>query len=190
MNIFRRLASSPALTRSYASKYPRPRPGTSERPAYHAPDPLVNNPKAAVTPLKDNDIELTFIHRPPPTAPSPFSLTTAPISPLLNPAPSPIQGALPPLVSRDKPQPERVSEETIVKIRQLRFSDPKTYSCTKLAKMFDCTTRFISLVAANKKSQRKALWKIREEGHAAARAKWSERHAIVKAIRAKRRLLW
>ncbi|PBK82192.1 hypothetical protein ARMGADRAFT_1019779 [Armillaria gallica] len=65
-----------SFTRSYATRYPRPKTGTSERPPYRTPDPLVNNPSTAVTTLPDE--ELTFIHRPPPTSPAPFILTTSP----------------------------------------------------------------------------------------------------------------
>lgn len=78
-----RLAFRPTLLRS-APKYLRPRPGTAERPPYRAPDPLVNNPKATVTKLGGEE-ELTFIHRPPASAPSPYSLSVAPASPLLRP---------------------------------------------------------------------------------------------------------
>ncbi|KAJ7288443.1 hypothetical protein C8J57DRAFT_1280261 [Mycena rebaudengoi] len=70
--MLRKLASSaPAFTRGYATKkwphptkFPRPKRRSSERRAYHAPDPLVNNPQAVVTPFPDQD--LTFIHRHPP----------------------------------------------------------------------------------------------------------------------------
>src|SRR5258705_2524283 len=78
-----RFAFRPSLLRS-APKYPRPRPGTAEKPPYRAPDPLVNNPKATVTKLGGEE-ELTFIHRPPASAPSPYSLSIAPASPLLRP---------------------------------------------------------------------------------------------------------
>lgn len=190
MNMNRRLAFALTFSRTYATRWPRPKPGTSERPAYHAPDPLVNNPKAAVTPLEDED--LTFIHRPPPTAPSPFSLTTAPTSPLLRPDPSPITGPLPPSIrpSADKVQPQRASDEVIAEIRRLRFSDPTKYSRGKLAQMFGCTENFVGSIAALKKPQRKALIRVREQKHEAVREKWSEKKSTARAIRAKRREFW
>ncbi|KAF8158315.1 mitochondrial ribosomal protein subunit L20-domain-containing protein [Crassisporium funariophilum] len=185
----RSLTFSLNLVRSYAPKYPRPRPGTSERPAYHAPDPLINNPKAAVKTLEEDN--LTFIHRPPPTAPSPFSLTTAPTSPLLQSSITPQDGPLPPL-SRSAPKqaPPRMSDEDLEKMRELRRSNPTLYSRGKIAKMFNCTQSFVGQVAAVKKTERKALIKVRDQGHDANREKWSEKHSIVKAIRAKRRELW
>lgn len=190
MNLSRRLSSVLSFTRSYATRHPRPKPGTSERPAYHASDPLIDNPKATVTSLKDED--LTFIHRPPPTAPSPFSLTTAPSSPLLRLNPSPIRGPLPPFIrpSANKEGPPRASDEAIAEIRRLRLSNPTKYSRGKLAKMFGCTESFVASIAALKKPQRAALIRIRDQKHAQVREKWSEKKSIVRAIRAKRREFW
>ncbi|KAF9018543.1 hypothetical protein BDZ89DRAFT_901853, partial [Hymenopellis radicata] len=168
---------------------PRPKPGTSERPPYRAPDPLAANPKAAVTALPD---DLTFIHRPPPTAPSPFSLTTNPVSPLLRPATN--TGAkLPPKSRPNKeiiPARKPLSEEQIDKIRELRRGNPEMYSRGKLAKMFKVSQNFVGLVASLKSSKRKALLKQRELLHETQRAKWSERHQLVMAIRKKRREFW
>jgi len=176
------------IVRYYAPKYPRPRPGTSERPAYHPPDPLVNNPKAAVKILQEDN--LTFIHRPPPTAPSPYSLTTAPVSALLRPATSHAL-SLPPVLRRP-PSTEvpRMSDDQIKKMRHLRLSNPAVYSRGKLAKMFSCTQAFVAQMAALKKPLRKALIRIRNEKHEKYREKWSEKHALVKAIRLKRREMW
>ena len=179
------------LVRHYAPKYPRPRPGTSERSAYRPSDPLINNPNAAVKTFEEDN--LTFIHRPPSTAPSPYSLTTAPASPLLRPAPSHVE-PLPPLppVLRQPSSKElpRMSNEQIEKMRHLRFSNPTIYSRGKLAKMFNCTQAFVARMAALKKPQRKALIRVRDQKHQKHREKWSEKHALVKAIRAKRREMW
>ena len=179
------------LVRYYAPKYPRPKPGTAERPAYHPPDPLINNPKAAVKTFEEEN--LTFIHRPPPTAPSPYSLTTAPASPLLRPSASLVE-PLPPLppVLRQPPSKEipRMSDKQIEKLRYLRLSKPTVYSRGKLAKMFNCTSSFVAQMARLKKPLRKALIRIRNLEHEKHREKWSEKHALVKAIRAKRREMW
>ncbi|KAF8630870.1 hypothetical protein AX17_005229 [Amanita inopinata Kibby_2008] len=190
MNANRRISRCLSHVRHYATKYPRPRPGTAERPPVHRPDPLANNPKAVVTPLQDEN--LTFIHRPPPSSPSPFSLTTAPVSPLLYPKAMPVDGPLPPLSrpSANKPLPERLSDEAVEKIRHLRRSDPVTYTRTKLAKMFGCTQMFVGSIAALKKSERKALVKKEEEKCNIERATWSEKKQLVRAIRTKRRELW
>ena len=183
------IAFSASVLRSYAPKYPRPRPGTSERPPYRAPDPLTNNPKAVVTKLEQD--KLTFIHRPPPTAPSPFSLTTAPVSPLLRP-PTATNGPLPPSLKsrKEKEQQPRLSDEDLIKLRELRFSDPLKWTRGRLAKMFNCTNAFVGSIAPLKKSARRTTYRIRDEEHERARAKWSERHALVKAIQKKRRELW
>lgn len=189
MHSTRSLAFTSNIVRQYAPKYPRPKPGTSERPAYHAPDPLINNPKAAVTKLEKDG--LTFIHRPPPTAPSPFSLTTAPASPLLRPPSAPHDGPLPPL-SRSAPKsaPPRMSDKDLEKLRKLRYENPQFYTRGRLAKMFKCTQTFVGQVAALRKPARNAVLKVRDEKHTLARERWSEKHSIVKAIAAKRRELW
>ncbi|KAJ3821862.1 mitochondrial ribosomal protein subunit L20-domain-containing protein [Lentinula raphanica] len=177
------------LTRAYAPKWPRPKPGTAERPPYRAPDPLINNPSATVTPLLDED--LTFIHRPPPTAPSPISYTTNPISPLLKPF-SQTSSALPPLLrpSAEKSTPQRLTAEQIAEIRRLRALDPVKWTRGRLAKKFECTQQFVALVAATKKSTRAKLIQRRNEEHAANRAKWSEKRSLVAAISQKRRQYW
>src|SRR5882757_1580098 len=144
----RSVAFCVSLIRHYAPKYPRPRPGTSERPAYHPPDPLINNTKAAVKTFEEEN--LTFIHRPPPTAPSPYSLTTAPVSPLLRPAISHVE-PLPPLLRQPSTEQPRMSDKQIEKMRNLRLSNPAVYSRGKLAKMFDCTQAFVAQMAALKK---------------------------------------
>jgi hypothetical protein len=182
----------------YAPKYPRPRPGTAERPPYRASDPLVDNPKAVVTKLEGG--ALTFVHRPPPTAPTPYSLTTLPASPLLRPKSSLATTSestrpplpLPPSIrpEKSKESPPRMSEEDMAKLKMLRRSDPVVYTRGKLAKMFGCTTTFVGMVAPLKKSQCRATHQVLNERHEEARRRWSEKHTIVKAIRAKRRELW
>ncbi|KAF7299057.1 60s ribosomal protein l20 [Mycena indigotica] len=185
-------------TRNYASgsakpkrfphggKYPRPKPRTAERPPYRAPDPLLNNPNAAVTELTS---KLTFIHRPPPTAPSPLSLTTNPVSPLLRPPTTPKNEALPPAVRKAVERP-RASEETMAEIKRLRGLDPERYTSGVLARKFNVTRGFVQAIAALKKSQRKKKRAAQEAIAVAAREKWSEKHSMTMAIRAKRRELW
>lgn len=195
-----------AFTRTYATKlnkYPRPKPGTAERPAYHAPDPLINNAKAVVTALPDEE-GLTFIHRPPPTAPSPYSLTTNPVSPLLCPRPPPRQSQenenetenidipLPP-PSRPKfgkePLP-RASAQTMSEIKRLRALDPERYTCSVLARKFQVTRGFVQAIAALKKSLRKKKRREQERVAEQAREKWGEKKTTLMLIKAKRRELW
>lgn len=190
-----------------APKYRRPRPGTAERPPYRAGDPLVENPKAKVTALENTSergqTELTFIHRPPPSAPTPFSMTTAPSSPLLilksDVAATP--RALPPLLHPPKVTAEkdssnadnehpRMSDADMEKLKQLRRSDPFKYSRSQLAEMFKCTPAFVGMVAPLKKTQCKAAHRALNEKHERNREHWSEKHSVVMAIRKKRKELW
>jgi len=177
-----------AFTRSYATKWPRPKPGTSERPAYHAPDPLLNNPNAVVTALPDED--LTFIHRPPPTAPSPFSLTTNPVSPLLRPRPPQEDVPLPPFSRNHGKELPRASAHAMSEIRRLRALDPERYTTGMLARKFNVTRGFVSAIAALKKSKRRAKRQEQNEVAERARAKWGEKKTTLMMIKAKRRELW
>ncbi|KAH7910814.1 mitochondrial ribosomal protein subunit L20-domain-containing protein [Hygrophoropsis aurantiaca] len=178
-----RLSYNLAFCRTYATRI-------AEKPPARFPDPLVNNPAATVKTLRDEN--LTFIHRPPPTAPTPHSTTLQPASPLLK-RPTRVKGtAVPPLLrpSAYNPIPARVSQETMERIRELRLSDPSTYSRTKLAKMFKCTPNFVSKIAALPRPQRKAFAKKLETEHEAVREKWGEKKATFVAIRQKRREFW
>ncbi|KIK95312.1 hypothetical protein PAXRUDRAFT_25554 [Paxillus rubicundulus Ve08.2h10] len=177
-----RFASNVSRCRTYATRRP-------EKPPARFPDPLQNNANATVTTLQDS--KLTFIHRPPPTAPSPHSTTLDPASPLLRPATA-TGGPMPPFLrpSGYRPMPERLSKEDMVKLRELRLSDPNTYSRTELAKMFNCTPHFVSKIAAVPRSQRKQFAKNQETKHAAIREGWGERKATFMAIRQKRRQFW
>ena len=165
--------------RTYATRRP-------EKPPARFPDPLRN---AVVTPLEGG--KLSFIHRPPPSAPSPHSTTLDPASPLLRPA-TPTGGSLPPLLrpSEYRPEPARLSREDMEKLRALRRSDPNVYSCAKLAKMFDCTPSFVSQVAALPRPLRRAFAKKQEARVGAVKAGWGERKSTFRAIREKRREFW
>lgn len=169
--------------RAYATRRP-------EKPPARFPDPLRNNPNAVVTPLEGG--KLAFIHRPPPSAPSPLSTTLNPASPLLRPATTPPSDALPPLLrpSAYSPPPARLSREDIEKLRALRRSDPDVYSCAKLAKMFECTPSFVSQVAALPRRLRRVFARRQEAKVEAVQNRWGERKATVRAIREKRRAFW
>ncbi|KAL6308431.1 mitochondrial ribosomal protein subunit L20-domain-containing protein [Sparassis latifolia] len=165
------------LCRTYATRLP-------QRPPYRAPDPLKNNPNAVSLPE-----DLTFIHRPPPSAPSPLSYTTSPASPLLHPEPS-SSSSLPPLLRTDKPQSPRLSQEDLLKIRKLRVEDPLTWTRSKLAKEFNCTPNFIGRAAAMKVRDRKKVLAQRDEEHEKARGLWGEKKSLFREIAKKRRDFW
>ncbi|KAI9568606.1 mitochondrial ribosomal protein subunit L20-domain-containing protein [Boletus coccyginus] len=172
--------------RTYATRRP-------EKPPARFPDPLRNNPRAVVTPLEGG--KLSFIHRPPPSAPSPHSTTLDPASPLLRPATAMGSGApspLPPLLrpSAYKPAPPRLSTEDIEKLRTLRRTNPRVYSCTKLASMFDCTPGFVSQVAALPRALRRAFATRQAAKVEVVKAGWGERKATVRAIKERRRAFW
>src|SRR6267154_4377358 len=156
------------FSRSYATRI-------AEKPPARFPDPLLNHPNAAVKTLKDEN--LTFIHRPPPTVPSPHSTTLAPASPLLkSPTRANKHTPMPPLLrpSAYNAAPSRMSDEDMKQLRKLRLSDPETYSRAKLAKMFKCTPNCVSKVAALPRSQRMEFMKKMEVEHEAVREQWGE----------------
>ncbi|KAI0726433.1 mitochondrial ribosomal protein subunit L20-domain-containing protein [Fomitopsis betulina] len=174
-----RLPPSCSFARAYATRIP-------ERPPYRAPDPLINNPEATYTQLEG---DLTFIHRPPPTAPSPWSFATNPASPLLQ-APSPAADALPPSLREAGAEFPRMSDEDIQKMRALRVENPEYYSRSRLAKMFNCSTNFVATMAPTKIADRKKILRQRDEEHAEARSKWGVKRSYFEAARKKRREFW
>ncbi|THV05228.1 hypothetical protein K435DRAFT_117525 [Dendrothele bispora CBS 962.96] len=178
----------PSFTRSYAQKWPRPKRGTSERPPMRHPDPLINSDNTVVTALPEEN--LTFIHRPPPTAPSPLSYITNPVSPLLRPATVLTEASLPPLVRPEKAQPQRASDKVVAEIRRLRALNPTKYTRGVLAQKFGVTQQFVGMIAATKKSTRKSLIRTRDGEHQVNRDKWSDKRSLVVAIRKKRREHW
>ena len=173
--------------RRYATRRP-------ERPPPKIKDPLLS-PNAVHHQVAPN---LSFIHRSPPTAPTPFSLSTAPSSPLLLPLPLPSSDAstsnkagLPPPTQKPRKKPEaKLTNEQIGEIRRLREADPTLHTRQKLARQFGCLPSYIPMVAPlSKVEMRKALAR-REQEHEANRSRWGEQKAMVVAIRKKRRSLW
>ena len=175
------------LRRCYSTRLPT-------RPPPRVPDPLVDVPKVQ---LEDN---LTFIHRPPPTMPSPESLTTAPSSPLLRPpaqlqctATSLTDPSLPP-ISRlsliPNKQYPRMTDQAIQSMRDLRHSNPAKWTRTKLAARFDCSPAFVSLVAGLNSSDWKKQVRTVSEEHQRPRDKWGEKKALLQKIRVKRKDFW
>jgi hypothetical protein len=172
--------------RYYATRRP-------ERPQQKIKDPLDNAPNA--TRFEIQDKKFTFIQRTPPSAPTPFSLTTAPASPLLNPASSspstaPTNALPPPLWNEPSKTHRILSEADIDQIRALRSRDPHTNTAGKLAAQFGCSSKFVAMVAPLSKDLKQDRLRLRDEEHDDARSKWGARKQLVKEIRAKRRSLW
>ncbi|KAG8722922.1 hypothetical protein FRC08_000022 [Ceratobasidium sp. 394] len=161
--------------RSYAVSRPNPRPK----------DPVLTSPNAKVQQITP---DVTFIHNPPSSVPTPYSLTTAPASPLLVKRSSETQTVpLPPELRPTKPtNGPKLSQAQIEEIKQLRHADPKTNSCQVLARRFGCTPLFVSMVAPLGKEQRQEL----EKEQKALREKWGERKQLIREIRRKRREFW
>ncbi|KAI0081581.1 hypothetical protein K474DRAFT_1249747 [Panus rudis PR-1116 ss-1] len=172
------LQSFQPIFRRYASRLP-------ERPPYRPSDPLVNNPHASYQPLSD---DMTFVHRPPPTAPSPFSYTVSPTSPLLKPA-NPENNVLPPTVRKEKTVP-RMSDEDLERMRKLRAEDPRKWTTGRLAKEFNCTPRFVMMQARLPVAIKKELKRKRDAEHQEAREKWGEKKAFNHDVRQRRREFW
>ncbi|KAG8728929.1 hypothetical protein FRC12_021392 [Ceratobasidium sp. 428] len=161
--------------RNYAVARPNPRPK----------DPVLRSPNADVQKITP---DVTFIHNPPSSVPTPYSLTTAPASPLLVKRSSePSTAPLPPELHHTKPSNgPKLSQAEIEEIKQLRYADPKANSCQVLARRFGCTPLFVSMVAPLGKEQRQEL----EKEQKALRENWGERKRQSREIRKKRREFW
>jgi hypothetical protein len=174
--------------RAYSTRIPRPR--LPERPPVRTNDPLANNSHAKVQELPGN---LTFIHRPPPSAPTPHSFTTAPASPLLR-ASADVQShsaELPPTTRPDTP-PEQahVSQEIIQQIRTLRREQPAKFTRSVLANLYGVTPGFVGMIAPSKQVYRREAHAAFEAVHQELRSKWGERKALAVEIRRRRKQFW
>jgi hypothetical protein len=178
-----RMSLRPLTQVRYSSRLP-------ERPPYRAPDPLVNNPHAHYEALPN---DLTFIHRPPPSAAPPESFTTLPSSPLLkpvSPSASSSTSGLPPALRKASQVEKWMSDEEIKEMQRLRKEDPEKWTAGKLAKKFGCTQVFVRLMARLPKPERKKALAKRDAEHEAFRAKWGEKRLLQKDIRQKRKDFW
>lgn len=172
----------PFLTRGYATRLP-------QKPPMRHSDPLLNNPNAVATSLPEN---LTFIHRPPPTAPTPLSYTVSPSSPLLRTEslPPSTGSTLPPPLAKPKLGAPRLPEDTIMEIQRLRMEDPVFYTRRVLANAFGCSPAFVSYVAPLRRSEKLVAVAKRDREHEKARARWGEKAALIREIRRKRKEFW
>ncbi|THH06803.1 hypothetical protein EW146_g9499 [Bondarzewia mesenterica] len=167
--------------RAYSTRLP-------EKPRMRQPDPLLGNPKATTTSLPD---DLTFIHRPPPSAPTPLSYTTNPTSPLLRPAaPSSADTSLPPLLRKSAEPKPRMSDEDLAEMRRLRALNPAYYTRSRLAERFNCTATFVGYMAKLSTGAHRTASQKLDLQHEKARSKWGEKKLIVREIRKKRKAFW
>ena len=183
-------------SRSYATRLP-------QRPPARTRDPLTDRKTAQEQPWHAlPDANATFIHRPPPSAPTPLSYTTAPASPLLKPPTPTLTSSssassasttpeLPPTLRADKHADQaRLSDDAVARIRELRRADPQTWTRGRLAREFGCAPWFVGRITSLKAADRRVATAARDEEHAAHRAKWGERRTMNAEIRKKRREFW
>ncbi|KZP33493.1 hypothetical protein FIBSPDRAFT_924487 [Athelia psychrophila] len=190
---FRLLAKRSYATRSGSSSRKNtsnmPRTKIAQKPPTRPTDPLIE----ATTTKSLDDGELTFIHRAPPTAPTPHSTTMAPSSPLLRPptvAKGPVR--LPPLLrpSEYVAPPPRMSDEQLAELQRLRALDPEKWTRSRLAEKFNCTSHFVALKAAMQPSQRKKANKEFDAKIEAVKEQWGHRKTLIREIAAKRKTFW
>lgn len=172
----------PFLFRGYATRLP-------QRPPMRHPDPLSNKPNAISTSLPE---DLTFIHRPPPSAPTPLSYTVNPSSPLLraDTKTPPTGSALPPPLKNATSAHPRLPEDKISEIQRLRMENPALYTRNRLADTFGCSPSFVSYVAPLKPFQQRTALAKRDREHEKARGRWGEKAALIREIRKKRKEFW
>lgn len=179
------------LSRTYATR-------RAVKPPPKVVDPLTSSSNATVKTLPDG---VTFIHRPPPSAPTPFSTTMMPASPLLrssatssSTSTSTDAGSIPvpPRMRRERNFPSNcvLTESDFESMRELRASNPDVYTRKRLAKEFNCSPFLVAQkVPLDRQSKREKLAKVEAE-HEEIRSKWGERKYMVKTIQKKRREYW
>ncbi|KIO24251.1 hypothetical protein M407DRAFT_103062 [Tulasnella calospora MUT 4182] len=183
-------SSAPRLARTFVA-----------RPKHTVKDPLLTASNAAIIELPEN---LTFVHRPPPTAETPLSYTTNPSSPLLRKTASSSTSAplAPPLHAQQENagQSKRLTQAQIEEIRARRAKDPKSNPAWKLAEEYGCSRLFISMVAPIRKIdvQVKTSEGLVQMTEAERRqfekekvmSRWGERKQINREVRRLRREKW
>ncbi|KZO93632.1 hypothetical protein CALVIDRAFT_556859 [Calocera viscosa TUFC12733] len=171
--------------------------GLHKKPLHRAlpriPDPLKTSTRATTWDVAPG---VTFTHRPPPTAPSPFSLTAAPASPLLilgkrTPAAassSTEEIPLPPTLHKPPREKVEVPNEVVAEIRRLRREDPQVNLPSILAKQFGVTPWYVRIVAPLPRPL--ARKHMEEEFGKQGREKWGYRKRLIRETRQKRRNYW
>ncbi|PAV17496.1 60s ribosomal l20 [Pyrrhoderma noxium] len=116
------------FARTYATRRP-------VRPPLKVIDPLLSSPNATAVKLEDG---MTLIHRPPPSAPSVFSTTALPASPLLLSKRSDSE-TVPPRLRKERIYGNHVlTEDDFAKMQKLRDENPSYYTRSRLAKLYKC----------------------------------------------------
>lgn len=160
--------------------------GLRNTPARRPRDPLDASPDAVRHTLPTGE---TFIVRPPPTA-TPAHSTIYQPQPLLGAEPVSDPSSLPPALrprSRSASQPtEAITADQIATIQRLRREDPITYTKSKLAKQFNCSPLFISIVAPLPK----AVKQVKKQQDDLKKQCWGLNKRVARAEREERRLLW
>ncbi|KIM33754.1 hypothetical protein M408DRAFT_13551 [Serendipita vermifera MAFF 305830] len=209
--------NSSILLSTQRRHFVKPRPKVRD-PLENAPSSTLEYPSITETKGLEQDgysqKKLTFIHRPPPTAPSPHSIVTAPASPLLRPAtphkalfkgvvklkpgesPVILGGSSKLAANEDEPpllrtfppstRKQHLEEKDLVRMRKLRESNPQLYTRTRLAKMFDCSPLFVSMAAPLPREVLHQVWKEKLE----QKEGWTWRKQLVREMRKKRKDMW
>jgi len=157
------------------------------KPPVKRPDPLRDVPAQ-----KLDGGNLTFYHRPPPSSPSPYSMSTAPASPLLRPPstpvnlqPAPISDPSAPPALKPLPEPKKhhITEAAAVEMRRLRAEG---WSRLAVARKFKCSPILVSIVAPAPKQKYSEHWENMEK----VKEGWGPRKRVLREVRAKRKEFW
>ncbi|CEP10103.1 hypothetical protein [Parasitella parasitica] len=97
-----------------------------------------------------------------------------------------MQSAVAPLINKSTTH-KKLSESEIKELRQLRESDPSTWTRSKLAKKFGCSELFVGITAPNATAQ---AAKNQASANADAATNHGYRRKLILQERQKRRALW
>ncbi|KDN42399.1 FAD/NAD(P)-binding domain-containing protein [Tilletiaria anomala UBC 951] len=173
-NQTRTFSSSPATSRNTPARRPR--------------DPLAVDRSAMHHRLPTGE---TFIVRPPPSAPSPYTSTLTPNPILDGIAAAPPSPALPPPIkprtrSSVLPGSQPLTAQQILQLQALRKEDPLKNTASKLAKQFGCSPTFVRIAAPAPKE----IKELRSSALDALRRTWGLRKQVARTEKAERRKLW
>lgn len=157
------------------------------KPPVKRPDPLRDVPGQ-----KLDGGNLTFYHRPPASSPSPYSMSTAPASPLLRPPSAPVNlqpapisdpSAPPALKPLPEPKVHHITEQVAVEMRRLRAEG---WSRLALARKFKCSHVLVSIIAPATKEKYNEHWQKMDK----VKEGWGPRKRVLREVRAKRKEFW
>ncbi|PYH95206.1 hypothetical protein BO71DRAFT_210120 [Aspergillus ellipticus CBS 707.79] len=134
-----------------------------------------------------------IIHNPPSSAPSVY-LTPSKFLPSNDvrknlrtaPANSNNSEELPPVVRAPSEKKYHLTPSDIREIRRLRATDPMTWSRLKLAKRFECSPMFISLVCETSPQKKEIQKRVLE----AVQSRWGSKRRMAREDRQLRREAW